>query len=306
MKISLRFWCLQSLILSLTNYQSRNGIFSSSFRLIKMKGAKGTLITNFFSSSETISGKKRKNDEITTVPTPISSKVHQTESVEGEPIFSKISDSPETTENQSITTETLTTTTLSATATTTLPSSENYLPGTESVIDSSIPEIIPTGWMPMDTLEPSWRSRLLPEFSKPYFQHLLQFLSNEVKINKKIIFPPSEEVFTALNYCSFDNVKVVIIGQDPYHGPGQAHGLAFSVKHGVTLPPSLKNMIQEAHQDPAIQLTIPKHGNLLAWSTQGILLLNTVLTVEKGAANSHQKKGSVIYIITIIIIIIII
>lgn len=145
------------------------------------------------------------------------------------------------------------------------------------------------GWPPLDSLEPSWRRRLLPEYQKPYFQRLLQFLAAESK--SQTIFPPSNQLFTALNLCPFDSVKVVIIGQDPYHGPGQAHGLAFSVQKGVQIPPSLRNMITEAQNDPEVRIRAPTHGNLESWARQGVLLLNTVLTVRKADANSHQKKG---------------
>lgn len=146
-----------------------------------------------------------------------------------------------------------------------------------------------TGWPPLDTMESSWRRRLAPEFHKPYFQRLMQFLTNEAR--QHTIFPPSNQLFTALNLCPFDTVKVVVIGQDPYHGPGQAHGLAFSVQKGVQLPPSLRNMITEAQNDPAVRIPAPKHGNLECWACQGVLMLNTVLTVRKAEANSHQKKG---------------
>lgn len=146
-----------------------------------------------------------------------------------------------------------------------------------------------TGWPPMDNLEPSWRRRLQPEFRKPYFQRLLQFLATESQSHT--IFPPSNQIFTALNLCPYDGVKVVVIGQDPYHGPGQAHGLAFSVQKGVQPPPSLRNMITEAQNDPALNIPKPTHGNLECWSRQGVLLLNAVLTVRKADANSHQKKG---------------
>jgi hypothetical protein len=146
------------------------------------------------------------------------------------------------------------------------------------------------GWQPFDSMEPSWKARLTPEYNKPYFQRLLAFLQSEVS-KGATLFPPAYQIFTALNLCPFDNVKVVVIGQDPYHGPGQAHGLAFSVQKGVQIPPSLRNMINEAINDPKVGITNPSHGNLECWSTQGVVLLNTVLTVRKGEANSHQKKG---------------
>lgn len=146
------------------------------------------------------------------------------------------------------------------------------------------------GWQPFDTMEHSWKERLTSEYHKPYFQRLLAFLQSEV--NKgATIFPPAHQIFTALNLCPYDKVKVVVIGQDPYHGPGQAHGLAFSVQKGVQIPPSLRNMINEAMNDPKVHISSPSHGNLECWSTQGVLMLNTALTVRKGEANSHQKKG---------------
>eukprot|EP01036_Dinobryon_divergens_P027089 gene27089-35804_t len=154
-------------------------------------------------------------------------------------------------------------------------SEKNSIISDDAVVSSSkTPEESTTlvGWPPMDSLEPSWRQRLLPEYTKPYFQRLMAFVGQEID-SGKTIYPPSEDVFTALNLCPFDKTRVVIIGQDPYHGPGQAHGLAFSVRKGVQIPPSLRNMITEH------------------WATQGVLLLNTVLTVRKADANSHQKKG---------------
>ena len=160
-------------------------------------------------------------------------------------------------------------------------------PSTFVSADSEVTISQATGWPPMDTLEPTWRERLLPEFQKPYFQRLMQFLAAESRSHT--IFPPSNQLFTALNLCAFDTVKVVVIGQDPYHGPGQAHGLAFSVQKGVQVPPSLRNMITEAQNDPAVRIPAPTHGNLECWAKQGVLMLNTVLTVRKAEANSHQK-----------------
>lgn len=145
------------------------------------------------------------------------------------------------------------------------------------------------GWPPFDEIESGWRCRLQGEYRKPYFQKLLKFLEKETQAHT--VFPPSSQIFTSLNLCSYDNVKVVVIGQDPYHGPGQAHGLAFSVQKGVALPPSLKNMITEAQNDPKVRIPSPAHGNLTCWSQQGVLLLNTALTVRKAEANSHQKQG---------------
>lgn len=137
-------------------------------------------------------------------------------------------------------------------------------------------------------LEPSWKQRLLPEFSKPYMHSLREFLKQEVKA-KKTIFPRGPEYFAAMNYTPFEKVKVVIIGQDPYHGLNQAHGLCFSVKPGVEIPPSLQNIYKEMKTD--LGITQPKHGYLEAWAEQGVLLLNATLTVESGKAGSHQKKG---------------
>lgn len=145
------------------------------------------------------------------------------------------------------------------------------------------------GWGPMDSLDDSWKSQLITEYGKPYFKTLMGFLNTEVK--KHEVYPSSQNLFAAFNLCPYDKVKVVIIGQDPYHGPGQAHGLCFSVQKGVQIPPSLRNMFKEAMEDPDIDIKTPTHGNLEHWATQGVLLLNTVLTVRKSEANSHQKKG---------------
>ena len=147
------------------------------------------------------------------------------------------------------------------------------------------------GWGPVfEQMDPSWQERLGSELKKPYIQRLVTFLNAESA--KHTVFPPKEEVWTALNLCPFDQVKVVIIGQDPYFNPNQAHGLAFSVAKGVQIPPSLRNMIAEAHRD--VGTAAPgqtPHGNLECWSKQGVLMLNTCLTVRKGEANSHQKQG---------------
>lgn len=139
-------------------------------------------------------------------------------------------------------------------------------------------------------MEPSWKTRLAAETKKPYVDRLITFLDGESRTHT--IFPPKAQVWTALNLCPFEKVKVVVLGQDPYHGPNQAHGLAFSVAKGIAIPPSLRNMITETSRDPdvAIPPTAP-HGNLECWSRQGVLMLNTCLTVRKGEANSHQKKG---------------
>ena len=137
-------------------------------------------------------------------------------------------------------------------------------------------------------LEPSWLDRLGGEFEQPYMQSLKAFLRAE-KDAGKVIFPPGREMFAAFDHTPVDRVRVVILGQDPYHGPGQAHGLCFSVRPGVSLPPSLVNIYRELEQDLAIQM--PAHGCLTAWADQGVLLLNSVLSVERGNAASHQGQG---------------
>jgi uracil-DNA glycosylase len=136
-------------------------------------------------------------------------------------------------------------------------------------------------------IEPSWKNRLQPEFDKPYFKNLVEFVKNECQ--KHTIYPPGALIFNAFELCPFDEVKVVILGQDPYHGPGQAHGLCFSVKDGIAFPPSLRNIFKEIENDMGIP--IPKSGNLTRWATQGVLLLNATLTVQANLAGSHQKKG---------------
>lgn len=137
-------------------------------------------------------------------------------------------------------------------------------------------------------LEASWLERLREQFSQPYMQELKSFLRRE-KAAGKVIYPPGSEMFAAFNLTPLEQVKVVILGQDPYHGPGQAHGLCFSVKAGVALPPSLLNIYKELEHD----LGIPPatHGCLTHWARQGVLLLNSVLSVERGRAASHQGKG---------------
>lgn len=137
-------------------------------------------------------------------------------------------------------------------------------------------------------LESSWLTHLQAEFDADYMQQLSQFLREEQHTGKTI-FPESGNVFTALNTTPLDKVKVVILGQDPYHGPNQAHGLSFSVKPGVKVPPSLVNIYKELASD--VGCTIPNNGYLLPWAEQGVLLLNSVLTVEQGNAGSHQGKG---------------
>lgn len=139
------------------------------------------------------------------------------------------------------------------------------------------------------TIENSWKEQLSEEFSKPYFQELKRFLNTE-KEQKKQIFPKGSQLFNAYNSTPFSAVKVVILGQDPYHGVGQAHGLCFSVQHGVAVPPSLKNIYKEI-KDNYPNFQIPAHGNLQHWTTQGVFLLNAILTVEANKPASHQKRG---------------
>lgn len=134
----------------------------------------------------------------------------------------------------------------------------------------------------------SWLLALEREFSQPYMHALNDFLAHESAC-KKIFYPEPPEVFSALNLTALSHVRVVILGQDPYHGAGQAHGLSFSVRKGVALPPSLKNIYRELHSDMNIAPAF--HGDLTAWAQQGVLLLNSVLTVEAGLAASHQKRG---------------
>ncbi len=134
----------------------------------------------------------------------------------------------------------------------------------------------------------AWKQRLQNVFALPYMQTLGSFLQGERDAGK-IIYPKPDHIFLALNTTSFDKVKVVILGQDPYHGEGQAHGLCFSVPQGVRVPPSLKNIYKELHQD--LDIEMPNHGCLQAWAEQGVLLLNSVLTVEQSKAASHQNRG---------------
>ncbi|MBN8740978.1 MAG: uracil-DNA glycosylase [Lysobacterales bacterium 69-70] len=137
-------------------------------------------------------------------------------------------------------------------------------------------------------LEDSWRERVGAYFDRPDMQALSTFLRNELR-SGKVIFPPPKQIFAALDATPFDRVKVVILGQDPYHGPGQAHGLCFSVQPGVPVPPSLRNMYAELQRD--LGFVPPRHGCLTHWAEQGVLLLNAVLTVEQSLAGSHQGKG---------------
>jgi len=136
-------------------------------------------------------------------------------------------------------------------------------------------------------LDISWFNLLELEFKKPYFKDLMTYLDTEFQ--NQICFPKETEIFAAFNHCSFDNIKVVIIGQDPYHGDKQANGLCFSVNEGVKFPPSLLNIFKEIEAD--IGVNKPSSGDLIGWAKQGVLLLNTTLTVRKSEAGSHQKKG---------------
>ena len=137
-------------------------------------------------------------------------------------------------------------------------------------------------------MEESWKALLISEFEKDYMQSLSHFL-REQKLHKKIIYPPGNKIFNAFQLTKFEKLKVVILGQDPYHGIGQAHGLSFSVEQGIKPPPSLTNIFKELESD--LGLKRPDHGNLEKWAQQGVLLLNSILTVEKGSPGSHTKKG---------------
>ena len=136
-------------------------------------------------------------------------------------------------------------------------------------------------------IDDTWREVLQPEFDKPYFELLTSFVRHEYQT--KQCFPPARLIFNAFDSCPFDRVRVVIIGQDPYHDVGQAHGLCFSVNDGVAIPPSLENIYKELHRD--LGIAIPNSGNLQRWANQGVLLLNATLTVEAHKAGSHQNKG---------------
>ncbi|WP_299547692.1 uracil-DNA glycosylase [Seonamhaeicola sp.] len=136
-------------------------------------------------------------------------------------------------------------------------------------------------------IHPSWKPYLEPEFNKPYFKDLVDFVKFEYK--NHTCFPPGKKIFNAFNHCHFNDVKVVIIGQDPYHGYGQANGLCFSVNAGIEHPPSLINIFKEIEQD--LKNPYPESGDLLRWSEQGVMLLNATLTVRAHQAGSHQKKG---------------
>ncbi|NUC15848.1 uracil-DNA glycosylase [Bacillus mycoides] len=136
-------------------------------------------------------------------------------------------------------------------------------------------------------LQNDWGPLLGPEFEKEYYQNLANFLKEEYE--EHVIYPKVEDIFNALGYTSYENTKVVILGQDPYHGPNQAHGLSFSVQPDIKTPPSLLNMYKELRDEYGYE--IPNNGYLVKWAEQGVLLLNTVLTVRQGEANSHKGKG---------------
>lgn len=136
-------------------------------------------------------------------------------------------------------------------------------------------------------IETSWKNHLSEEFDKPYFEQLISFVKFEYQT--QTVYPPGKEIFSAFDYCHFDSVKVVILGQDPYHGEGQANGLCFSVRDGVRMPPSLVNIFKEIQSD--LGKPIPKSGNLERWAKQGVLLLNATLTVRASSPGSHQNKG---------------
>ncbi len=133
----------------------------------------------------------------------------------------------------------------------------------------------------------SWKNHLQSQFEKPYFENLVHFVRSEYK--NYTVYPPGREIFNAFDHCNFDEVKVVIIGQDPYHGPGQANGLCFSVHENVKKPPSLLNIFKELKND--LGKEIPGSGDLVRWADQGVLLLNATLTVRANSAGSHQNKG---------------
>ena len=145
-----------------------------------------------------------------------------------------------------------------------------------------------TGIEKLGSLSDSWQQVLGNQFELPYLKDLRTFLMQEKQAGK-VIYPPSTDMFNALNHTPFEKVKVVILGQDPYHGPHQAHGFCFSVQPGVSVPPSLKNIYKELSSD--LGMNIPNHGFLSSWADQGVLLLNAVLSVEQAKAGAHQGKG---------------
>ncbi|HHP7240751.1 MAG TPA: uracil-DNA glycosylase [Cyclobacteriaceae bacterium] len=136
-------------------------------------------------------------------------------------------------------------------------------------------------------IEEQWKEKLKKEFEKPYFERLIAFVRDEYKYH--VVYPPGKEIFNAFDQCPYEKVKVVIIGQDPYHGKGQAHGLCFSVNENIKMPPSLVNIFKEIKDDLGVEA--PLHGNLENWAKQGVLLLNATLTVKARQPGSHQNKG---------------
>jgi len=139
----------------------------------------------------------------------------------------------------------------------------------------------------MFPINEDWSPILCSEYTQPYFKSLMRFLN--IEYHKNICFPPKDKIFNAFNLCPYKELKLVLIGQDPYHGPGQANGLAFSVNSGIPIPPSLKNIFKELEID--LKIPNPKNGDLSNWASQGVLLLNSTLTVRQAEAGSHQKKG---------------
>ena len=168
---------------------------------------------------------------------------------------------------------------------------------TASRSNSSVANTDPVESLVTGLTDDGWKNALSDTINSNEFRDLALFIENE-RTQGAVIYPPEDEVFAALNLCPLDDVKVVIVGQDPYHGPGQGHGLAFSVRPGVRPPPSLKNIFKEAQADVGIDL--PTNGYLTCWADQGVLLLNTVLTVRAGEANSHAKQGWEVFTDTII------
>lgn len=136
-------------------------------------------------------------------------------------------------------------------------------------------------------IEEGWKNLLKEEFSKPYFENLASFIKSEYQ--HQMVYPKGKEIFNAFTHCPMENLKVVILGQDPYHGPGQAHGLSFSVREGIPFPPSLLNIFKEINRD--LGYSMPPNGDLTRWADQGVLLLNATLTVRAHQAGSHQNKG---------------
>lgn len=139
-------------------------------------------------------------------------------------------------------------------------------------------------------IDPTWKAELAQEWEKPYFEELTEYVRGEYRNPAVTVYPPAAKIFSAFDECPFDKVKVVILGQDPYHGPGQANGLCFSVGPGVQLPPSLVNIFKEVQDDFALP-EAPTDGDLSRWARQGVLLLNSTLTVEAHRPTSHQRRG---------------